>query len=289
MDSTARQIQEAKQIQAMKDRAFGASIRKAIMATTGSKKCELKKWIVAKRIEDESDSQADYFSHRVRELIVLGTSTVARDSFPEFRKAARLFSHTAYLADGPASYEHRDTYAWGAGNYLKQHWINTSEWCVASKKDKYDFHQEEIEIAFSKGDFIPSVVSCLDQITLLEIFNRLKVTHPSSTFIRLYIAQLEENKIKAEDGILTDEASNHPDPALFGEVSFRLNEDKNGVELVFKTKPTNTVILFLKHSGFKWSSVRKVWYAKQSPQSIAIAKRVVTALTNGVKIQDVRE
>ncbi|XZI06019.1 hypothetical protein ACSXDM_15755 (plasmid) [Clostridium perfringens] len=50
------------------------------------------------------------------------------------------------------------------------------------------------------------------------------------------------------------------------EVEITYNEEKNGIEVKFNTKPAQEVINDLKVNGFRWHRVKKVWYAKQTEE-----------------------
>lgn len=50
------------------------------------------------------------------------------------------------------------------------------------------------------------------------------------------------------------------------EVEITYNEEKNGIEVKFNTKPAQEVINDLKANGFRWHRVKKVWYAKQTDE-----------------------
>lgn len=52
------------------------------------------------------------------------------------------------------------------------------------------------------------------------------------------------------------------------EVEIIYNEEKNGIEVKFNTKPDQEVINDLKVNGFRWHRVKKVWYAKQTDERI---------------------
>lgn len=52
------------------------------------------------------------------------------------------------------------------------------------------------------------------------------------------------------------------------EVEITYNEEKNGIEVKFNTKPAQEVINDLKANGFRWHRVKKVWYAKQTDERI---------------------
>lgn len=61
------------------------------------------------------------------------------------------------------------------------------------------------------------------------------------------------------------------------DVTIVLNEEKNGVEIHFKgamatkVKDSEEIRSSIKANGFRWSRFGKMWYAKQSPKTIAFA------------------
>ncbi len=54
--------------------------------------------------------------------------------------------------------------------------------------------------------------------------------------------------------------------------NFRLNEEKNGVEIIFPAKPADEILAELKAAGFRWG--RGYWWAKQTPERLALAARL---------------
>jgi hypothetical protein len=58
--------------------------------------------------------------------------------------------------------------------------------------------------------------------------------------------------------------------------TWRLNEAKGGVEIMFEAKPSAEVLDQLKGAGFRWSHFAKLWWAKQSPERIELAKALST-------------
>lgn len=63
-------------------------------------------------------------------------------------------------------------------------------------------------------------------------------------------------------------------------VAMQINEELNGIELYFNTKPQQEVLNDLKSNGFRWSAFKKCWYTKQTEKSFQIAN----SLTNDEKI-----
>ena len=56
-----------------------------------------------------------------------------------------------------------------------------------------------------------------------------------------------------------------------------LNKDKNGIELAFETRPDAATLDALKSAGFRWHNARRVWYAHQDAERVALAERITAA------------
>lgn len=52
-----------------------------------------------------------------------------------------------------------------------------------------------------------------------------------------------------------------------------LNNELNGVELYFNSKPETEILANLKTIGFRWHKIKKCWYAKQNERTMAIANK----------------
>lgn len=63
------------------------------------------------------------------------------------------------------------------------------------------------------------------------------------------------------------------------EVEVIYNEEKNGIEVKFNTKPSQEVINDLKVNGFRWHSIKKIWYAKQTKER----REFINSLTSSNK------
>ena len=53
-----------------------------------------------------------------------------------------------------------------------------------------------------------------------------------------------------------------------------LNNDLNGIEIKFDAKPAADILASLKGLGFRWHQKKKVWYAKQSEERLAMAREI---------------
>lgn len=56
----------------------------------------------------------------------------------------------------------------------------------------------------------------------------------------------------------------------------KINEELNGIELYFNSKPVQDVINDLKENGFRWSNFKKCWYTKQSEKAFQVANSLTT-------------
>lgn len=55
-------------------------------------------------------------------------------------------------------------------------------------------------------------------------------------------------------------------------LKINLNDEKQGIEIMFTEKPDAQTINKLKEQGFRWSPKGKFWYAKQSPERLSFAE-----------------
>lgn len=60
-----------------------------------------------------------------------------------------------------------------------------------------------------------------------------------------------------------------------------LNQELNGIEIRFDCKPISSTLENLKKNGFRWHRQKKVWYAKQTPDRLKLAKLI----TDGKEIK----
>lgn len=55
-------------------------------------------------------------------------------------------------------------------------------------------------------------------------------------------------------------------------ITIRRNTEKNGIEIIFDSKPDDDVLAALKKNGFRWSKFQKLWWAKHTPEQWAFAQ-----------------
>lgn len=62
--------------------------------------------------------------------------------------------------------------------------------------------------------------------------------------------------------------------------TYRLNQDKRGIEIAFDAKPDEATRTALKASGFRWSKAGGYWYAKQTAERVALAESLARGNAN---------
>lgn len=58
------------------------------------------------------------------------------------------------------------------------------------------------------------------------------------------------------------------------ELGIHINEEKNGIELKFDSKPSQEVINELKEMNFRWHNQKKMWFARQTSERLEFANRL---------------
>ena len=54
--------------------------------------------------------------------------------------------------------------------------------------------------------------------------------------------------------------------------TYRINEEFNGIEITFESKPADDIRSTLKENGFRWHKAKGLWYAKQNAQRLELAE-----------------
>ena len=65
--------------------------------------------------------------------------------------------------------------------------------------------------------------------------------------------------------------------------TMNLNAAKNGIELTFSEKPEDAIRTALKDLGFRWSNKMGIWWAKQTPERLALAESLCTPVKKAKK------
>lgn len=55
-----------------------------------------------------------------------------------------------------------------------------------------------------------------------------------------------------------------------------LNSERNGIEITFPEKPSQTTLSTLKQNGFRWHKQKKLWYAKNTSERLAVAQAIIS-------------
>jgi hypothetical protein len=68
--------------------------------------------------------------------------------------------------------------------------------------------------------------------------------------------------------------------------TYQLNDEKQGVEIYFNDKPSEEVRNQMKALGYRWGKFKKCWYAKQSEETIALAKQLTGEQATNETVQE---
>lgn len=63
------------------------------------------------------------------------------------------------------------------------------------------------------------------------------------------------------------------------EYTINLNQELNGIELIFTSKPATAIIEAIKKHGFRWNNKKCLWYAKQTDDRLTFAHSLGNAET----------
>lgn len=66
-----------------------------------------------------------------------------------------------------------------------------------------------------------------------------------------------------------------------------INNELQGIEITFPEKPETAVIESLKAAGFRWHRVKKLWYAKNTAERLALAEKITAG--EALQVADVKK
>jgi len=136
--------------------------------------------------------------------------------------------------------EHREKYSMGSGYYLKDGHSNSSGWCVKKYKKWNDRWSDEVYVSIAE---------------------------------RCIFA--EKRKVENIPETTKPKAVDIPEKVTVSGVTVKRNEEKNGIEISFLSKPDQKVIDNLKSHGWRWSRFNMVWYNKDIPRNMEFAQSLV--------------
>lgn len=109
-------------------------------------------------------------------------------------------------------------------------------------------------------------ISKLDQYEIFELKEVEEVT-TEEKWVKEKVKKTTkktESDIKDNNQVVAKNATTEKDITITIECDVNFNEEKNGIELSFKEKPSQEIRDNIKSLGFRWSKFNKVWYAKNT-------------------------
>ncbi|WP_010323634.1 hypothetical protein [Marinobacterium stanieri] len=192
--------------------------------------------IVAELEASKCDSMTDYFASKTTRVVIIGFSTHNRNNFNEMRKAIAA----ADLADVPELAKLADK---DQGEECRENWSMGK-----------GFYLQEVGASSYSGWEVRKIRAWRDNALTASDVPVGELRMPGGGEPDPEPRKRKESSDKAEG------------------VSVRLNAEKQGVEVVFSSKPGEEVRAQLKAQGFRWSRRGGFWYAKQTPERLAFAR-----------------
>lgn len=261
--------------------------------------------ILAVLEEDKSDIMTDYHGSATKRVVAIGWRKGQREDFKQLRAAAARFPETAHLGPGCDMWTVR---LWREKDQGPNVYRNSRLWAdeqgntrrFLTKADAEAAIEAAIAASKAKRDVVPFVPHAFDEDDYLREYgydelrcdsvehrDNYSMGHGNWLGRDRHSGWQVVSRIQvpdgAEDGLPADEPSNDPPTAptgTDGRPVMNLNAAKNGVELRFPGKPSAEVMERMKAAGFRatrdWANDRTkwVWYARQSPETIAVASKL---------------
>lgn len=70
--------------------------------------------------------------------------------------------------------------------------------------------------------------------------------------------------------------------------TYAKNAEHKGIEITFDSKPDAKTLDMLKGNGYHWHPSRKIWYAKENADTLAIAKVITQSKPKAMRVADVK-
>ena len=183
---------------------------------------------------DDSDAMTDYF-HRHASISSSYALAVVNTKQQRESTVRNILNQIPELNKYKWEWK-TENYSMGHGNYLESEYIGTI------KHNAYNGRKEvgyRFQIEFSNSKELPKSRYFID----LNSRTNNEQSESNNT---------ESNKDKI----------------------VRKNEEKNGVEIKFSSKPSDEILSKLKSNGFRWSKFSKVWYCKYSEKQMEFANNI---------------
>lgn len=248
--------------------------------------------IIAEREIDDCDSMTDYYNTTSEPFYIIGWSNHTKDLFSEMRKAvdASGMPEIAHLGTGKGVFSvnvliGKDFVSNGSVYYHggPSHWHDKTEktFLTRAEAEKYIAEAETLHPVSFDGDLIDFYYDISEAKTehrekySMGAGYYLKAANRYSTGWKVEKMKFYNNNalyLAFADGRVKIGNAKQPkaeNPQVVGAVTVRKNEEKNGIEVLFPSKPDAEILTVLKGAGFRWSRFAKLWYHTFTPERFA--------------------
>jgi hypothetical protein len=261
--------------------------------------------IIAEHEQDDSDIMTDYHGSHTTETVVLARSEHGRDLFNELRKAAARIPETACYGPGCGIFKPYVQIATDIPNdngraYWKgqhSHWHHELD---EPSGKRLEFHTKAEAEAFIAAAPKPMPITFNDGAVKAEfswamyedeIEHREKYSGGHGYYLGLNRHsgwQVRKVGVGTDGGYFVALAKRHDHltpkpkaetspavaPSEVDGVTVTENDEKNGVEIRFPSRPADAVLADLKAHGWRWSRFAGCWYNKRTDETKAFAARI---------------
>lgn len=134
----------------------------------------------------------------------------------------------------------------------------------------------------NEGSLIIGSIQEVEEITIKTVYVKKERTEKEVTKQTEQVTEITTNNVietvssnKINDEITENNSNNNNTGNSIGvDIIYKLNDEKNGVEIYFSKKPSEEIRNELKVNKFRWSKYNKCWYAKQNDNTISLAKKL---------------
>jgi hypothetical protein len=151
----------------------------------------------------------------------------------------------------------------------------------------YDRHVYGVELLHTftnNSDNMQELGNEQEEKAVNNIIQETENTNNTNETHELDILQKKQKTMQEEA-----EKLNNNEQAQTLQFTYKINDEKNGIELYFNDKPSEVIREQLKRMGFKWSPMRSIWYAKKTDERLNFIQSLLSDSYNSELTEEQRK
>lgn len=152
---------------------------------------------------------------------------------------------------------------------------------------RYYQYLDKLQSGMAEGKVKVYTIQEVKEYVEKTVFTKTKRTQKASNAVQIESNDpVEEHAEEAAEAVKSETVNAEAVTSTTeGTATLTINNDKNGIEIAFTSKPSTNVIEALKENGFRWSKFSKVWWTKQTADRLKFAQMFVDAY-NSIKTEE---